>query len=64
MAITRLWHAMEPQTICQLIVKDKVAEQHILGKYSNFNSLGVTKDLLNSLNFKVAITQLSNVQQV
>ena len=51
----------------QLIAKDKVAEQHILGKYSNCNSFGVTKDLLNSKNsknFKVAITQLSNVQQV
>ena len=47
-----------------LIVKDKVAEQHILGKYSNCNSLRVTMDLLNSKNFKVAITQLSNVQQV
>ena len=32
-AITHLWHAIEPQTICHLIVKDKVAEQHILGKY-------------------------------
>ena len=28
-AITHLWHAMEPKTICHLIVKDKVAEQHI-----------------------------------
>ena len=28
-AITHLWHAMEPQTIYHLIVKDKVAEQHI-----------------------------------
>ena len=46
---------MELQTICHLIVKDKVAEQHILGKYSNCNSLGVTKALLNSNNFKVAI---------
>ena len=33
-AITHLCHAMELQTICYLIVKDKVAEQHILGKYS------------------------------
>ena len=33
-AITHLWHAIEPQTICHLIVKDKAAEQHILGKYS------------------------------
>ena len=32
-AITHLWHAMELQTICHLIVNDKVAEQHILGKY-------------------------------
>ena len=63
-AITHLWHAIEPQTICHLIVKDKVAEQHILGKYCNCNSFGVTMDLLNSHNFKVAITQLSNVQQV
>ena len=46
-AITHLWHAIEPQTICHLIVKDKVAEQHILGKYSNCNSFGVTIDLLN-----------------
>ena len=28
-AITHLWHAMELQTLCHLIVKDKVAEQHI-----------------------------------
>ena len=63
-AITHLWHAIEPQTICNLIVKDKVAEQHILGKYCTCNSFGVTMDLLNSHNFKVAITQLSNVQQV
>ena len=51
-------------TTCHLIVKDKVAEQYIVGKYSNCNSFGVTMDLLNSHNFKVAITQLSNVQQV
>ena len=63
-AITHLWHAIEPQTIGHLIVQEKVAEQHILGKYSNCNSFGVTMDLLNSHNFKVAITQLSNVQQV
>ena len=63
-AITHLWHAIELQTICHLIVKDKVAEQHILGKHSNCNSFGVTMDLLNSQNFKVAITQLCNVQQV
>ena len=63
-AITHLWHAIEPQTICHLIVKEKVAEQIILGKYSNCTSFGVTMDLLNSHNFKVAITQLSNVQQI
>ena len=34
-AITHLWHAIEPQTICHLIVKDRVAEQHILRIYSN-----------------------------
>ena len=28
-AITHLWHAIEPQSICHLIVKDKVAEQHV-----------------------------------
>ena len=63
-AITHLWHAIEPQTMYHLIAKDKVAEQHILGKYSNCNSSGVTMVLLNSQNFKVAITQLSKVQQV
>ena len=46
-AITHLWHAIEPQTIWHLIIKDKVAEQHIIGKYSNCNSFGVTMDLLN-----------------
>ena len=63
-AITHLWHAIEPQTMYHLIAKDKVAEQHILGKHSNCNSFGVTMALLNSQNFKVAITQLSKVQQV
>ena len=63
-AITHLWHAMKLQTICHLIVKDKVAEQSILGKYSNCNSFGVTMALLKSQNFKVAITQLSKVQRV
>ena len=29
-AITHLWHAIEPQTMYHLIAKDKVAEQHIL----------------------------------
>ena len=63
-AIAHLWHAMEPQTICHLIVKEKVAEQIILGKSCNCSSFWVTMDLLNSHNFKVAITQLSSVQQV
>ena len=63
-AITHLWHAIEPQTMYHLIAKDKVAEQHILGKHSSCNSFGVTMALLNSQNFKVAITQLSKVQQV
>ena len=63
-AITHLRHAIEPQTMCHLIAKDKVAEQHILGKHSNCNGFGVTMALLNNQNFKVAITQLSKVQQV
>ena len=62
-AITHLCHTIKPQTISHRILKDKVAEQHNLGKYCNCNSFGVTMDLLNSQNFK-AITQLSNVQQV
>ena len=61
-AITHLWHAIEPQTICHLIVTEKVAEQYIFRKYCN--SFGVTMDLLNSHNFKVVIMQLSSVQQV
>ena len=63
-AITHLRHAIEPQTMYHLIAKDKVAEQHILGKHSNCNGFGVTMALLNNQNFKVAITQLSKVQQV
>ena len=63
-AITHLWHAMGPQTMYHFIAKNKVAEQHILGKYSNCNTFLVTIALLNSHNFKVAITQLSKVQQV
>ena len=47
-----------------LIAKDKVAEQHILEKHSNCNSFGDTMALLNSRNLKVAMTQLSKVQQV
>ena len=63
-AITHVWHAIEPQTMYHLIAKNKVAEQHILGKHSNCNTFLVTIALLNSQNFKVAITQLSKVQQV
>ena len=63
-AITHLWHTMKLQTICHLIVKDKVAEQHILGKYCNCKSFGVTKGLRNGKNFKVAISQLYNVGQL
>ena len=63
-AITHLWHAMGPQTMYHLIAKNKVAEQHILGKHSNCNTFLVTIALLNSQNLKVAITQLSKVQQV
>ena len=63
-AISHLWHAIEPQTMYHLIAKNKVAEQHISRKNSNCNSFGVTMALLNSQNFKVAITQLSKVQQV
>ena len=63
-AITHLRHAIEPQTMDHLIAKDKVAEQHILGKHSNCNGFGVTMALLNNQNFKVAIAQLSKVQQV
>ena len=63
-AITHLWHAIQPQTMYHLIAKDKVGEQHILRKYCNCNSFGVIMALLNSQNFKVAIIQLSKVQQV
>ena len=37
-AISRLWHAIEPQTMYHLIAKDKVAQQHISRKYSNCNT--------------------------
>ena len=63
-AITHLWQAIEAQTMYHLIAKNEVAEQHILGKHSNCNTFLVTIALLNSQNFKVAITQLSKVQQV
>ena len=51
-AITHLWHATEPQTMYHLIAKNKVAEQHILGKHSKCNSFGVTMALLNSQKFQ------------
>ena len=35
MAVTDLLYTMELQTMYHLIAKDKVAEQHILRKYSN-----------------------------
>ena len=63
-AITHLWHTMELQTICHLIVKNKVAEQHILGKYSNCIVLELQWLYSMVKNFKVAITQLFKVQQV
>ena len=44
----------------QLMGKDKVAEQHILGKYSNCNSFGVTVDLLMS---KVQSSYYSAIQR-
>ena len=34
-AITHLIYAMEIQTMYHLMAKDKIAEQQILGKYSN-----------------------------
>ena len=63
-AITHLLYAKELQTMYHLLAKDKITEKRILGKYSNCNSSGVTKALLNSKNVIVAITQLFNVQQV
>ena len=60
-AITHLWHAMEPWTMCHLKANNKVAEQCILGKYSKCNSFGVAIYLLNSKNFKAVVTQLYNV---
>ena len=63
-AITHLWHVIELQTMYHLIAKEKEAKQHIVGNYSDCKSFGVTMDLLNSHNFKVANSQLSNVQQI
>ena len=52
------------KTMYHLIAKEKVGEQHIFGKFCNCNSFGVILALLNSQNFKEAITTLSKVQQV
>ena len=52
-AITHLWHAIEPQTMYHLIAKDKVAEQHISRK--NCNTFGVMSPKVA----KIAITHLS-----
>ena len=56
-AITHLWHAMEPQIMYHLIAKDKVAEQHISRKISNCNTFGVMYPLLKVA--EIAITHLS-----
>ena len=49
--ITHSLYAMEPQTMSHLLAKNKIAKQHILGKYCNCNSFRVTKALLNNQNF-------------
>ena len=54
---------MGPQTMYHLIAMDKVAEQHIEEKAATA-IVWELMDLLNSHNFKVAITQLSNMQQI
>ena len=41
-----------------------MGEQHILTKYSKFNSFQVTGDLLNSDNLRVAIAQLCSELKV
>ena len=56
-AITHLWHAIQPQTMYHLIAKDKVAEQHISRKSCYCNSFGVMSPLLKVA--KIAITHLS-----
>ena len=58
LAITYLLYAMELQTMCHLVVQDKIAKQHISGKFSHCNSFGVTGDVLKNKNFKLVITQL------
>ena len=42
-------------TVYYVIADPKVGEQHIYTKFSKCNSFGVTTDLLNSENLKVAI---------
>ena len=46
-----------------VIADPKVADYHIYTKFSKCNSFPITTDLLNSENFKVAITQLCNEPQ-
>ena len=45
-AITHLWHAIEPQTMYHVIAKDKVAEQHISRKNCNCNTFRAMSPLL------------------
>ena len=54
--ITHLWHTTKPQTMDHLIAKDKVAEQHILGKHSNCNNFESYNGFTQATNEKIAIT--------
>ena len=45
-AITHLWHAIEPQTMYHLIAKNKVAEQHI--SLITHLSLGLSPQIQNN----------------
>ena len=47
-----------------VIADPKVAEYYIYTNSCKCNSFPITNDLLNSENFKVAITQLCNEPQV
>ena len=51
-AITHLWQAIEPQTMYHLIAKNKVGEQHILGKHSNCNTFLVTNSFTQQSEFQ------------
>ena len=62
--LIHLLYAMEVQTMCHVVVQNKLAKQHVLGKYSSCKIFGVIMDLLNTKNFTVVITWLQNVQQV